>query len=60
MTNYQLQKAEDFSSAVDLYGKFDSKLNEILKKPHQFHLMIRRSLATCLWIIHGNKRRLED
>jgi len=56
----QLQKVEDFASAVDLYQKFDSGLNEILRKPHQFHLMIRRSLATCLWLLHGNKHRLKE
>ena len=51
----QLQKTEDFSGMVDLNKKFDSSLNEVIVRPHLFHVMARRSLGTCLWVLHGNK-----
>ena len=51
----QLQKIEDFAGMVELYKKFDSSLNEVIAKPHLFHVMARRSLGTCLWVLHGNK-----
>ena len=53
----QLQKSEDYEGALQLYGKFHRSLAEVVEPPHQFYVMSRRSLATSLWLLHGNKKR---
>ena len=54
---FQLQKSEDYVGALELYGKFHRSLDCVVDQPHQFYVMARRSLATCLWVTHGNKVR---
>lgn len=53
----QLQQAEDWGGAMDKYREFHTAVSQLLAPPHQFYVIARRSYATCLWVLHGNKVR---
>jgi len=53
----QLQQKEDWEGAMSLYKQFQSAVDSVLHRPHQFFVISRRSYSTCLWVRWGNKVR---
>ena len=53
----QLQQKEDYEGAMKLYSQFNSAVRQLVKPPHQFYVIARRSFSTCLWVKYGNKIR---
>merc|ERR1719215_2290612 len=51
------QQNEEFCEAMQVYPDFLKALDAVIKPPHQFYAIARRSYSSCLWVQYGSKVR---